>query len=145
MFKSVFQFLKELYLTAFTLGFRFRAPKRFGGGWGPIVDTGKGVGFVSIIELVILTDLQGWIEFLVGTRSSFDSDRWATWAIALAFYLANYYILVTRGHGIKFEREFTHLKKSRKILLVTSCAVLLLATIAFSICSIPAYQRFFHL
>ena len=53
--------------------------------------------------------------------------------------------LVTLGHGIKFEREFTHFKKSRKVLLLVSCAVLLLATTVFSICSVSAYQRFFHI
>jgi len=62
---------------------------------------------------------------------------------ALAF--ANFNILVMRGHGIKFEREFDKLGKTRKILLVTSCAVLLLATIVFFIHTISAYKHHFHL
>jgi hypothetical protein len=145
MFKSVFQFLKELYLTAFTLGFRFRAPKRFGGGWGPIVDAGKGVAGVCLIAFFILMGIESYIEIHVGTRFSFNSNPWATRIAVLVLYLVNYYVLVTCGHGIKFEHEFTHLKKSRKVLLVTSCAVLLLATIAFFDYSSSAYQRFFHL
>jgi hypothetical protein len=139
------RFLKELYLTGFTLGFRFRIPQRFGGGWGPIIDAGKGAGFLSLITFVILMDIGDWIEIYVGTRFSFHSDPWVIRASGLALYLANYYVLVIRGHGIKFEREFDKLEKSRKILLVVSCAVLVLATIAFCIYSISAYQHFFHL
>jgi hypothetical protein len=139
------RFFKELYLTMFTIGFRFRAPQRFGGGWGPIIDAGKGVLLVCLIAFFILKGIESYIEFHVGTRFSFDSSKWEMAAITLALYLPNYYVLVTRGHGIKFEREFTHLKKSKKVLLLVSCAVLLLATMAFCIYSDSAYQRFFHI
>jgi uncharacterized membrane protein YqhA len=64
----------------------------------------------------------------------------------LALGFLNLYALFfcgfTFSHGIKFEREFDNLKKSRKILLVTSCVVLLLATIVFSIYSISAHRHF---
>jgi hypothetical protein len=75
----------------------------------------------------------------------FNSSWWASAVITLAFYLPNYYVLVIRGHGITFEREFAHLDKSRKVLLLVSCAVLLLATIMLTIYSVSAYQRFFHI
>ncbi|MGP8201461.1 MAG: hypothetical protein ACLQU4_18375 [Limisphaerales bacterium] len=137
---------KELYLTGFTIGFRLRMPERLGGGWGPIIDAGKGVALLSIIALINLTNIMDWIEVYGGTKFSFDSSRWAQCAIALVFYFANYYILVTCGHGIKFEREeFKNLKKSRKVLLIVSFAVLLLITIVFSIYSTSAYQHFFHI
>jgi hypothetical protein len=140
------RFLKELYLTGFTLGFRARMPEKLGGGWGPVIDAGKGVAILSLIILINLTNIRGWIEIYIGTRFSFDSSRWAQWAIALIFFYANYYVLVTRGHGIKFEREeFKSLKISRKVLLIMSFTALLLATIIFSIYSVSTYQRFFHL
>ena len=103
------RFFKELYLTVFILGFRARFPKRYGGGWGPIIDAGKGVGFLWLIEFFILKGIESYVEIHVGTRFSFDSTQWERAIITLALYLPNYYILVTRGHGIKFEREFTHL------------------------------------
>lgn len=140
------QFFKELYFTCFTLAFRFRAPEKWGGGWGPEIDAGKGVALVSMIALMIFDDLVSWVEILVGTKLSFHSNIWITGAIALIFYLANYYILVTRGHGIKFERErFNSLKRTRKFFLVVSFAVLLLATMAFSFYSISTYHRLFHI
>jgi hypothetical protein len=141
----VISFFKELYLTVFTLGFRFRVPERYGGGWGPIVDAGKGVGLVWFVEFLILKGIEAYIEIHVGRRFSFDSSQWEKVAITLALYLPNYYILVTRGHGIKFERAFTELNKSRKVNLLVSCAVLLLTTVVFSNYSDSGYRRFFHL
>jgi hypothetical protein len=142
------RFLKELYLAGFALAFRFRLSGRRGR-WNPslepIMDAGRGVFLISIILLVILTNIEGWIEIFIGTRFSFHSNRWATGAIALAFFFVNYYILVIRAHGLKYEREFTHLEKSRKVLLQVSWTIVVLATIVFSIYSISAYQHFFHL
>jgi hypothetical protein len=139
----MFRFFKELYLTMFTVGFRLRAPQRFGGGWGPIIDAGKGVLVVSLIAFLILKGIKSNIEILVGKKFSFDSSPWELAAV-LALYYVNYYVLITRGHGIKFEREFTHLKQSRKVLLLASCGVLLLAAIAFSDYSRFAYFRFVY-
>jgi hypothetical protein len=144
MLTAIFQFLKELYLTGVALGFRFRAPQQLGGGWGPIIDTGKGVLIVSLIVFLILKGIESCVEIHVGTRFSFDSSPWEL-ASVLALYYANYYLLVSRGYGIKFEREFTHLKKSRKVHLVVSCVVVVLATIVFTDYSRSACQRYFHL
>src|SRR5712675_2123384 len=126
------RFFKDLYVTFFAIGFKLRAPQQLGGGWGPDVDAGKGVLLIWFIEFLILKGIQPYVEVLVGARFFFDSSLWGRAAITLALYLPNYYILVTRGHGIRFERDFIHLQKSRKILLLVSCAVLLLATIAFT-------------
>ena len=64
----------------------------------------------------------------------------------LVIFYANYYVLVTRKHGIKFEgEEFKKLQKFKKVLLIASFVAMLMATILFSIYSISAYHRFFHL
>ena len=139
------RFFKELYLTVFTIGFRCRMPQRLGGGWGPDVDAGKGIAVISLITLINLSNIKDWIEIHVGTRSFYDFDRWPHWVVGVAVFLVNYYVLVGCSHGIRFEREFTHLKNTRKVLLVTSCALLLLATIVFSFYSDSAYRRFFHI
>jgi hypothetical protein len=134
------RFLKEIYLTWFTVGFRLRS----GRGWGPIMDAGKGVFIIAIIMFFILAGIEGYIEIFVGTKILFSS-RWAFIAAGLAVYYANYYVLITRGHGLRFEREFDNLKKSRKVLLQVSCAVLLIMTIVFINFSLSAYHRFFHI
>jgi hypothetical protein len=139
----MFQFFKELYLTWFTIGFRFRAPPQLGGGWGPIMDAGKGVLFVCLMGFFILKGIESYIEIHVGTRFIFDSSLWERAAIILSFYLTNYYVLVIRSYGIKFERVFTHLQKSRKVLLIVTSLVLLLAIIAFCIYSDFVYRRHF--
>jgi hypothetical protein len=84
-----------------------------------------------------------WIEIYLGERFYFD--RWVIRVAAVALYLVNYYILATRGHGIKFEREFTNLPKSQKILLLASCVVMILVAIAVSIYSVSAYHRYFYI
>jgi hypothetical protein len=52
----MFRFFKEIYLTMFTIGFRFRMPKRLGGGWGPDVDAAKGVAVITLILLINLSN-----------------------------------------------------------------------------------------
>lgn len=142
----MFHFLKELYLAGFAITFRLRPSGRWGR-WNPslepIMDAGRGVFIVSLIPSVILLNIDLWIEIFVGTRFSFSRLSISTFGLAVFF--VNYYILVIRAHGIKYEREFTHLDKSRKTLLQVSWTVIVLATIAFSIYSFSAYQRFFHL
>jgi hypothetical protein len=136
----MFRFLKELYLTGFTLGFRVS-----GSSWSPAMNASKGVGGVSVIEWIILVVIAMWIELHFGTKFFFTTGKWAVRIACLALYLINYYVLVIRGHGIEFEREFSNLEKSRKNLLLVSCAVLLLATIAFMAFSVSAYHHFFHI
>jgi hypothetical protein len=142
------QFIKELYFTAFTLGYKFRTA----GGWqrlnhrfGTKMDQGKGVLFVSIIELFLLKGIESHIEIYTRTRFLFDSSFGVIIIISFAFYCANYYALIVRGHGMRFERDFKDLKRSKKFILVASFAVLLLATITFCIYSDSAYRRFFHI
>ena len=120
-------------------------PKRLGGGWGHDVDAEKGAIFFSLVLLINLTNIKDWVEIYFGARCFYDFDRWPLWVVGVAVMFANYYLLVKRSHGIKFEREFTHLKNTRKALLLTSCALLLLATIIFSFYSDSAYRHFFHM
>ena len=128
------RFLKEIYLTAFTLLFRIPGGNTSGKIWGAI-------GIIQVIEGITLVNIVFWIEILTGTRFLIFS-KLACVILALALYYPNNHVLVTRGHGIKFEREFDNLKKSRKILLVMGCAVVLLAIIMFSVYSFHAYRNF---
>jgi ABC-type transport system involved in cytochrome c biogenesis permease subunit len=109
------------------------------------MNAGKGVAGVTVIEGFILMSIEVWIEMYFGTRFLLSASKWAIGIAFLALYYSNYYVLVSRGHGITFEREFTTLEKSRKVLLVASFVVLVLATIAVMIFSVSAYHRFFHI
>ena len=135
------RFFRELYLTWFTLGFRFRT----GRGWGPIIDAGKGVLFALIIQLLILSGIEQHIEIFIGTRLLFNSGIWVFIPAGLAIYFANYWVLISCGHGIRFEREFDNLNKPRKVLLLVSCVVLLLAATTFFAYSVSAYHSYFRI
>jgi hypothetical protein len=136
----MFRFLKELYLTGFTLGFKFAHER-----WTPLINLGKGVAGVTLFEAFIFMEIAVWIAIYFGMKSFFDADKWTIGAIFMALCAANHYILVIRGHGIKFEREFSNLEKSKKSRLLASCAVLMLANFVFFIYSVSAYHRFFHI
>lgn len=142
------QFLKDLYLTTFTLGYK----SGIAGGWqrvnhrfGIKMDQGKGVLLVTLVELFLLKGIESCIEIHTGTKFTFDSPVGVVIIISFAIYYANYYPLIIRGYGTRFEHDFNSLKRPRKIILVISFAVLLTASIAFCIYSDSAYRRFFRL
>jgi|GEM_PF-2969037 len=139
----MFRFLKEIYLTGFTIVFKLSRAKKI------TYRAGGAVTIITLIESFNLLNISSWIDIFAGKQLV---PRFSEPEAILAFLVLGYlnlYFLITCGftfaHGIKFEREFDHLAKFRKILLVTSCVVLLLATIAFSIYSTSAYHRFFHI
>jgi hypothetical protein len=134
------RFLKELYLAEFT--FFYRASSK---SWSHGANAGKGAAGVSLVLSLILMGISLWIEIF--TRSQFLPvlNRWETWIASLAFIVVNYYVLVIRGHGIRFERELNDLKKSKQTFLQVSSLVVSLASAAFFICSLFAYQHFFHI
>ncbi|MCX6894466.1 MAG: hypothetical protein NTZ16_02965 [Verrucomicrobia bacterium] len=136
----MFRFFKELYLTCFTVFFRFGGDRRT-----PRINTSIGVAGVTLIEWVSLVGIAGWIDILTGTKSILSADKWAIRIAFLALCFVNHYILISRGHGITFEREFANLKKSKKVFLLASCLVMMLAAIAFFIHAGFAHRRFIHI
>ncbi len=134
------RFLKEIYLTGFTILFRLSRAKKI------TYRAGGAITIITLIESFNLLSISSCIEMFVGKQFL---PRFSEPEVLLAFFVLGYlnlYFLITCGftfgHGIAFEREFDKLGKSRRILLMVSCAVLLLATIVFSICSISAHRRF---
>jgi hypothetical protein len=63
----------------------------------------------------------------------------------LALSLVNGYLLISRSYGVKFDREFDELEKSRRIVLVVSCVVVALGAIVFNVYSGIAYRHFIGL
>jgi UDP-N-acetylmuramyl pentapeptide phosphotransferase/UDP-N-acetylglucosamine-1-phosphate transferase len=139
-FAIMFRFFKELYYTCFTLFF-----KAGRSGWSNPVNVGKGVAGVAAVEWVILTAIAGWIGIFCRSESFFDLGQWAIGIAFLILCSINHYVLVMRGHGIRFEREFNSLKKSKRIFLLVNCTVVLLVIIGFFIVTVSAFQRFFHI
>jgi hypothetical protein len=133
------RFLKEIYLTAFVI--INKCPTRRGNEYGRI---GGAIGVVTLIEWLNIMNISSWIDIFAGKQIVPRLSESEVWLTGLVLFFINVYVLFILRHGIKFEREFDHLKKSRKIALVTSCVVLLLATIVFTIYSTSDYRRFFY-
>ena len=137
------RFLKEVYLTGFAVVFKLSRAKKIA------YRAGGAVTIITLIESFNIINILSWIDIFAGKQIA---PGLSEPEILLAFFVLcflNLYFLIICGftfvQGLPFEHEFDLLKKSRKILLVTSCVVVLLATIAFSIYSTSAYHRFFHI
>ena len=134
-------FLKELYLSEFTSF--YRASKS---SWSHHYNAGKGVAGVSLFTFLIFAGIETQIEILVGKQSlSLYLAHWYGWIATFVVFAINYYILVIRGHGIRFEREFDNLKKSKQKKLRASCWVMEIASAVFVFYSIYAYRHYFHI
>lgn len=129
------QFLKEIYLTGFTIFFRISRPKDIA------YKAGFAIGGVTLIQSFILIGIFYCIQMFLNKQILLSKP--ALGIAVFILFLINEYILYIRKHGIKFEREFNSLKKSRKNRLVAGYAVVTVAAIVFLICSAIAYRHFF--
>lgn len=142
------RFIKELYLAEFAFILKAWSNSRWNSSWKPSLSLKAGVGVagVSVFVCLIAIGTVGWIEILMGRQFVLHNiSHWGIWIATLAVFLVNYYILVIRGHGIRFEGEFNNLTKSRQRLLRISCWAFELFTLIFIFYSFYAYQRFFHI
>jgi len=131
------RFFKEIYLTAFAI--IIKLPSRRDNTSGKI---GVAITVITLIACLNLAGISSCIETLAHKKELLNFPKLVNIMFFFAVLFMNQYVLVTRGYGIKFEREFGNLKKSRRILLVTSCVILLLGTIYFCIYSGLAYRHF---
>jgi len=134
------RFFKEIYLTAFTIFFRF-----CNGAWSPETNAGKSVTVIALIEEAFILGVVSWLDVLVGTRSFLNIPKWVIAVAFLALWVANQYLLVVLGHGIIFEREFTHFNKSKKIRLLTSCVAIIVGIVSFFVYSVSVFHQFFYI
>ena len=130
------RFLKEIYLTGFALLFRHSRNKQIG------YKVGASISIITLVELFNIMNIASCVEMFSGKRFLPHFAEPEIILIVLVTGFLNAYVLFSCGYGIKFEREFDHLKKSRRVFLTVSCVVVLLVTIAFSIYSISAHRRF---
>jgi hypothetical protein len=100
---------------------------------------------VTLITYPILLEIACWIDMFTGKSFLLNFSAPVVGALFVVLNFASFYVLVSRGCGIKFEREFNNLKKSRRNILVTGCVILLPTIIAFFIYTISAYRHDFHL
>jgi hypothetical protein len=137
---NMIRFLKELYLMGFT--FFYRASNK---SWSHTTNAGKGAAGVSLFLSIILVTISMWIGVFMGKHIFLVISQLEAWIASFAIFCVNYYVLVIRGHGIKFEREFNHLKKSKQTFLQISCVATQLTSVALFLYSANVYQHFFYI
>jgi hypothetical protein len=131
------KFLKQVYLTAFPVIFKLSRQKDVA------YKIGGAIGAITFVESLFLIAVFGYIEIFLNKKILFSKPT-----LAIAFFIlffVNMYFLWLRGYGTKFVNEFDGLKTSRRIFLMTSCVVILVATIVFLIYSAIAYRHFFQI
>jgi hypothetical protein len=131
------RFFKEVYLTGFVLWFRFSRSKNFN------YKAGGAVAIVTLVESLVLMGISFCVEMFVGKRLILPKPIVIITFLALS--LVNGYLLISRSYGVKFDREFDELEKSRRIVLVVSCVVVALGAIVFNVYSGIAYRHFIGL
>jgi hypothetical protein len=122
----IFRFFKEIYLTAFTVLFRLNA-------WGPRTARGASVALIALIESGVLLGIDLLVDDFSGITLLPTIPKWAFIVIYFAIAVLNFYVLVFRRHGVKFEREFSHFKTGKKIQLILASVAVMLAAIALFI------------
>jgi small-conductance mechanosensitive channel len=130
------RFLKEIYLTLFTIFFRLRHTQ------SAATKAGRAIGAIVVIEGLILMSISSCIEMFIGHK--FLLPKAIVLIVLVALCFINQYILFTRGYGIKFDSEFDKMNKMKKFVLMMACLALMLIALIFFIVSTLAYSRFFH-
>jgi len=136
MRETMFRYCKEVYLTAFV--FFFRAG---GADWTPGFNAGKGTAGVALIEWACLLGAMSSVDILLSTKALLHISNWIAVISFLALCGVNHYVLVVCRHGILFEREFSHLAKSRRYLLGASCLLMMLIALAFFMNGASAHRK----
>ena len=128
------RFLKEVYLTGFAIMYRIPRTKDIA------YKAGGATVAITVVEWFVLEGLRGYIGIYLNKKIIISEP--IVLIAYFALFLVNGYFLFFLKHGIKFAHEFDSLKKSRRILLVVSFAVLSVAAIVFGICATIAHRRF---
>jgi hypothetical protein len=131
------RFIKEVYLTGFTIMFKISRAREIK------YKAGSAIAVVALVESFALMGIQWHVEILLNRRFLLPKPAVAAAFVALA--LINIYILFVRGHGLKFAEEFKSLAKSRRVILATTFVIVSVATIVFGVWSAVAYRHFFGL
>ncbi len=102
---------------------------------------GGAIALLTLVEVLFFIGAFYYTQIFLNKKILLSKPALTIYFFALFFL--NVYILFVRGHGTKFEHEFDNLDKSRKKLLVTSCAVILVTIMIFFIYSAISYRHFF--
>ena len=112
---------RELWLSIFVLFYRISR-------WKGSMKANSAVAAPAILETLLALSALSWIEIALHQR--IDVGKWLIGVFAVVIYWANSHVLVERGSGLKFEREFSGFARVKQLALFFG-AVLVTVTIGF--------------
>jgi hypothetical protein len=130
----MFNFFREIYLSTFIILCK-------AGGWDLRTNRAASSAVIALIESGVLMGVASLSDAFLGTKFMSNIPKWIICVAYLAICAFNHYLLIVRGNGITFEREFTHFKKSKRVLLMTCSVMMILAAIAFFLYSASVHRK----
>jgi len=108
--------LREVYLTVFVLFFRIGQHS-----WSATTNAAKGAAGITWLQFMLLITVAAWLYFFTGDRRLITISSPLFYVLFGAIYLLNYYTLVARQTGLRFESAFKTMgSRHRSLLVVTS-------------------------
>jgi len=96
--RPIFRGVVELYLSVFVLFYRIAI------GWTGSAKTHAASIGLSIVEALFVLTVWTWIQLV--TRTYVHIESWVLVVAVFAITTPTDYLVVIRGHGLKFEKEF---------------------------------------
>ena len=135
--RGLFGFFKEIYLTIFILFYRVGSSD-----WPEATNRSKGAVGVSMVAISLIVGTLDFVCTLAGKRI-IAMPKWAMYLFCFVIWLLNFYALVIRRHGLKFETEFNKFSKLKRNVLRVAGIVVFLGSIGFLIYSVPNKRKDF--
>jgi len=107
--------LREVYLTVFVLFFRIGQHS-----WSVTTNAAKGAAGITWLQFMLLITGSAWLYFFTGDRRLITISSPLFYVSFGAIYLLNYYTLVARQTGLRFESAFKTMRSRHRSLLVVT-------------------------
>jgi hypothetical protein len=122
--------IREVYLGIFVLFFRIGQNS-----WSYTSNVAKAVAGITWLHLMLLIGLIAWLYFFSGDKLLLAIPRPAFYILFGILTLLNYYTLVTRGVGTRFEAQFASFGHRHRVLLLATSLAIIVCTFGFAIFS----------
>ena len=110
----------------------------------PETNAGMAVAFLTLVECFAILGIACWVDILLGTKILAEFPKWAVFIFILILCAPNYYVLVSKGSGAAFAKEFAHFGKYKRWSLLLICAMTMVAIFLFFLYSATTHRRMFY-
>lgn len=130
------QTAKKIWLLWFVLFSRIAAAA-----WPPSINAWKGVVGVTLVEWLVVVGLSLWLRLATERELLFGLDRWLVQVALALLFAVNYMLLIHRGIGISYERDFGNLERSKRVRGIALSLAAVLGVVGFLAASVVAYNK----